>query len=438
METDGDIDFFSFSAVAGQPYLFEVALNSLPNSALEVFDASGSSLNYNDDVRPDILSSLIRFISTTSQTVFLGVSGSASTDRGSYALSVFTDDHSDTLAFATPIEPDSVTPGEIETAFDVDIFSFSVAMGQTYIFEGTAGTLTSVGLVITDLAQNLIARNTLADPGTPLEYTAEATGTLLIAVLGPGTGTYTLGFSTDPLPLTFTVDPLGEAQVGVAYEESFCRPAPEPGLFCGGPLQDNPGTFTPTGGTPNYTFSIDGVGFPSGLSLHLNGLITGTPSEGAPTGRRNFRICARDQAGDRACQDTFIIVNPAKVVSLNGTWSGIYDSTSTGDGGCVYNNEGSLRMTITTSGTSVSGSAFTNGLEARYLPACTYAFDTDSSGTVTGTIDGDVWTLNFTFPGSITTHTFRGTGTLTGSTITGEYIRTNGNPSIGAFTLTLR
>ena len=107
-------------------------------------------------------------------------------------------------------------------------------------------------------------------------------------------------------------DDLPEATIGQVYPGySFCDPSPQRGLFCGGPLAANPDTTNPTGGTPNYTFSIDGVGLPFGLTLNFNGNLEGTPKAGTPTGLQPFDVCATDQVGAKKCQQFEINVKDA-------------------------------------------------------------------------------------------------------------------------------
>ena len=88
-------------------------------------------------------------------------------------------------------------------------------------------------------------------------------------------------------------------------------------------------------------------------------------------------------------------------------------------------------MTISVSGNSFSGSAFTSGLERRYIPSCDYAYDSQASGTVSGTISGDGWNMTFTFPTSLGPQSFEATGSLSG-----QYLRTSGGGIDGSFTLT--
>lgn len=113
--------------------------------------------------------------------------------------------------------------------------------------------------------------------------------------------------STPVLELLFFIDGLTQATVGQSYLYSFCRPRPETGLFCGGPLRSNPVTSNPTGGAPHYTFS-HGIGIPFGLTLNFNGVLEGTPTERTPTGLQRFEVCATDQAGTRVCQMAEILV----------------------------------------------------------------------------------------------------------------------------------
>ena len=66
----------------------------------------------------------------------------------------------------------------------------------------------------------------------------------------------------------------------------------------------------PTGGQAPYYFELgSGVGFPPfGISLNLNGVLSGTPSI---DGTRTFEECAVDQDGDYVCHTVELTVNPA-------------------------------------------------------------------------------------------------------------------------------
>ena len=158
----------------------------------------------------------------------------------------------------------------------------------------------------------LILALTLAACGggsSPTDLTPAATETYTLPAMPTAT----------PVPalksLGFLVGDLPDATVSESYPGySFCSPQPKTGLFCGGPLADNPATSNPTGGTPHYTFS-HGLGLPFGLTLNFNGVLTGTPAVNTPTGLRRFDVCATDQAGNKLCQRAEIMVNPPPAVS---------------------------------------------------------------------------------------------------------------------------
>ncbi len=106
---------------------------------------------------------------------------------------------------------------------------------------------------------------------------------------------------------TWTDLPVGT--VGKPYAGfSFCSPAPKPGAFCGKVLPSNPETTNPHHGKPNYTFKSS-VSLPFGLSLNLNGNLTGKPTK---AGTYSFKICATDRVGTSQCQPATIVVNEAE------------------------------------------------------------------------------------------------------------------------------
>lgn len=87
-------------------------------------------------------------------------------------------------------------------------------------------------------------------------------------------------------------------RIGEPFHFSFCDPpTTKPSDICGNLTG---GTANPTGGTPPYYFKLDTMGgfLPFGLTLHPNGLVTGTPTA---VGSREFRVCAIDQVGNSQC-----------------------------------------------------------------------------------------------------------------------------------------
>lgn len=107
--------------------------------------------------------------------------------------------------------------------------------------------------------------------------------------------------------LTFRPTPLPSGAVGSPYAFSFCRPAlNRTSDLCS--AFDKQST-NPTGGQPPYHFQLgSGVGFPPfGLSLNLNGLLTGMPTA---AGTKQFQVCAVDQTGDSSCQTVSLTITP--------------------------------------------------------------------------------------------------------------------------------
>lgn len=114
-----------------------------------------------------------------------------------------------------------------------------------------------------------------------------------------------LGLLPKTPSIKFTVPAqLPAATLGVPYLYSFCKPD----LTQTSDLCDKTAT-NPGGGDAAYSFMLgSGTGFPPvGLSLKLNGLLTGTPTA---EGEKTFEVCVKDLDGDQACATTSLTVNP--------------------------------------------------------------------------------------------------------------------------------
>lgn len=178
----------------------------------------------------------------------------------------------------------------------------------------------------------------------------------------------------------------------------------------------------PRGATPIWcepTCTETSVVYPVETTLALSAL------EDAPDS--TFDGWGGDCWGTGGCSVT---MNTDRTVSasfstlLAGTWSGSYNWTGPGDGGCTYSNSGTLQMTVAVSGNTISGPAYMDGIMLRWIPSCEFAWYTSASGTHSGTFSGD------TISGTIQVYivetgesaTFRYTATLTGSTINGTFL----------------
>lgn len=158
-----------------------------------------------------------------------------------------------------------------------------------------------------------------------------------------------------------------------------------------------------SGGNPPYTFMLEtGVGFqPMGMTLVTEGsscYLRGNPSAGSESPfERTFGLCAKDLSGNYDCADprfTYIVTAPV-------IWSGPYSVTRIGDGGCTYNNSGTLTMNITIDGNQFSGTCQLDGIELRWIEDCSFAKYTTGDGTISGDISGNTisnGTLTYTVP----------------------------------------
>jgi hypothetical protein len=117
-----------------------------------------------------------------------------------------------------------------------------------------------------------------------------------------------------------------------------------------------------------------------------------------------------------------------------GTWSGTYNYTSVGDGGCTYNSSGTMTMTISVDESTASGTTSVDGFELRWTDDCSLYGYVASSGTFTATISGDIINGTSSYPiaetGGTWTPSF--SGTLSDNTISGTLSATGS----GTFSLT--
>jgi hypothetical protein len=118
------------------------------------------------------------------------------------------------------------------------------------------------------------------------------------------------------------------ASIGVKYLYSFCQPRPATGHVCG-QILSNPPDIMPNSGKPPYVFRINGVGVPFGLSLSLNGFLTGTPNNKNRPGVYRFQVCVTDGFNIRRCGNTSIVI-AAQPFTVTATKKG------TGGGNITY------------------------------------------------------------------------------------------------------
>jgi hypothetical protein len=119
---------------------------------------------------------------------------------------------------------------------------------------------------------------------------------------------------------------------------------------------------------------------------------------------------------------------------LDGTWSGTYNASGPGDGGCTYFNTGTMSMTVIFSGNSFSGPSSVTGIQLLTIPGCGFHSWASSSSSVSGSISGETLTGVGVYPIALTggSISFSWNATVTGNTMNGTF---TGDDS-GSFTLT--
>ena len=99
LDYDGDIDYFRFQAERGQSYQIDVALGTLDDSIVDLYDVDWSFLDSNDDYG-DTFASRLYWEAPSSGERYVTVEGYG---IGTYTLTVsIIDDHGDDFESATP------------------------------------------------------------------------------------------------------------------------------------------------------------------------------------------------------------------------------------------------------------------------------------------------------------------------------------------------
>ncbi len=203
LETEGDVDWFAFNAVAGQGYQLSTALQGLSDSTLTLYDTDGvTELAFNDD-GGEGLASLMNWVATKNGTFYVQVAGYSTTETGAYQLSLSeyaapADDHANSASSATPVAWNKGVAGNLEEGGDRDWFSFHATAGKGYVFETQLFGLNDSQLRLYDTdGQTVLASDDNSGSGlaSRLDWVATDTGEFFVEVLSPSTtetGTYRL------------------------------------------------------------------------------------------------------------------------------------------------------------------------------------------------------------------------------------------------------
>src|SRR3989338_1970112 len=123
--------------------------------------------------------------------------------------------------------------------------------------------------------------------------------------------------------------------IGYSYVFSFCVPeSARSGATCGG-LAGR--TDSPVGGSPPYSISKTSGFLPPGMTLELNGLLSGSPTT---AGTYNFKLCAKDLQMNKGCEDYTIVVEKTETAPVipkeeQAEYSATIDSASCKKSNCT-------------------------------------------------------------------------------------------------------
>ncbi len=195
LEYDGDFDFFRFQAEAGRSYQIDVALGTLDNSVVDLYDTDGSILDTNDDYEGTYASRLY-WVAPSSGERYVLVGGYG---IGTYTLTVslIIDDHGNSEGDATAIRVGADVRGELEYDGDFDFFRFQAEAGRSYQIDVALGTLDNSIVELYGAGGSFLDAND--DYGNTyasrLSWRASSSGERYVFVGGYGIGTYTLTVS---------------------------------------------------------------------------------------------------------------------------------------------------------------------------------------------------------------------------------------------------
>lgn len=197
-----DVDFFVFTAQAGDVYEIDVSLGTLSDSTAALYDASGEQLAYNDDYDEtadslETRASRLYWRTLDDGPLYVAV-GSYEDQTGTYILSVreVSDDHGDSIDDPTLTMLNELRPGSIDYRSDIDYFAFDAQEGQIYEAEVFLETLSDSVATLYDVRGNMLAFNDDYDGSSAsvLHWRADSDARVYLAVEGyeNTTGTYNI------------------------------------------------------------------------------------------------------------------------------------------------------------------------------------------------------------------------------------------------------
>src|SRR5438094_247516 len=292
VDSPTDVDMFSVTVAAGQTVGIDIddPAGSSLNSWIRVFDAYGAELAFNNDGRGPgegfSGESYLEYRFALAGTYYLGVSGAfnsgydpvtgtgdATGSAGPYTLVLTGGDPDDTLSEAVAIGTAETRTGlEVDSPTDVDMFSVTVAAGQTVgidIDEPAGGSLNSWIRLFDAYGAELASNNDGRGPGegfsgeSYLEYRFVLAGTYYLGVSGAFNSAYD--------PVTGTADIPGSTGSYTLILSAAAGP-PAPGPSTDGDPDDQVNEAIPIDTTETRTGSIDS---PTGVDMFSFTVVAG-------------------------------------------------------------------------------------------------------------------------------------------------------------------
>ena len=194
----GDVDFFHFTATAGQLYQIDIALGTLADSRTILRNSDWWELasSYGDS-----LGSSISWVAPDSGDYYVEVS-SWGGSTGSYTLTVslsdIQDDHGNDIETATAMEMETTVGGIVDYGGDVDLFRFTAAAGQLYVIDVELGTLEDSTAILRNSDGSELASSYGDSGASRIVWEAPDSGDYYVAVRdnwSGSIGSYTLTIS---------------------------------------------------------------------------------------------------------------------------------------------------------------------------------------------------------------------------------------------------
>ena len=197
-----DKDAFVVQAEGGRRYLVKLSPISISydtrdpgqDPRIAVYDSAGQEIaRHGEDSAIGELDWQAE--SAGSYYIVLGDGGST----GSYTLTIFEDDHANTLADATPVAVGVSAEGVVNYENDTDLFVFEAEAGETYKIDVSLGSLSDSWLTLSDFQDDVLAYGTSLDDAVEsiAWWKSPSSGSYYVTIGGSSgdTGSYTLTIS---------------------------------------------------------------------------------------------------------------------------------------------------------------------------------------------------------------------------------------------------